>query len=254
MVCVGSHGLELEPQADRWRRTLAAFAADAPWPPDEVEVKGLAVAFHFRGWTDEAEAIRAARRDRRVVAGGGTRCALRAEDPRGAAAGRFAQGNGGAAVARGARPAESARGRRRYDRHRLLRSAGRARSRGARRRRIDRSAACTSRRSRHRRRFDRRVPRPPPPPLALPDESPADTTGARHRSCPEKPRTARPQRVSRARDVRLGHVRCLAPDVARSDTYFCDRWTTTCVPAPPSRMHRSPSTDRPSRTCRSAWR
>jgi trehalose-phosphatase len=30
VVCVGSHGLEAEPQADRWRRTLAAFAADAP--------------------------------------------------------------------------------------------------------------------------------------------------------------------------------------------------------------------------------
>jgi trehalose-phosphatase len=59
VVCVGSHGLELEPQADRWRRTLAAFAADAPWPPDEIEVKGLAVAFHFRGRDDEREAIRA---------------------------------------------------------------------------------------------------------------------------------------------------------------------------------------------------
>jgi trehalose-phosphatase len=59
VVCVGSHGLELEPQADRWRRVLAAFAADAPWPPDEVEVKGLAVAFHFRGHEDEREAVRA---------------------------------------------------------------------------------------------------------------------------------------------------------------------------------------------------
>jgi trehalose-phosphatase len=59
IVCVGSHGLELEPRADRWRRTLAAFAADAPWPEAEIEVKGLAVAFHFRGWADEAEAIRA---------------------------------------------------------------------------------------------------------------------------------------------------------------------------------------------------
>jgi trehalose 6-phosphate phosphatase len=59
VVCVGSHGLELEPQADRWRRTLAAFAADAPWPPDEIEVKGLAVAFHFRGRADEREAVRA---------------------------------------------------------------------------------------------------------------------------------------------------------------------------------------------------
>jgi trehalose-phosphatase len=59
VVCVGSHGLELEPQADRWRRTLAAFAADAPWPTEEIEVKGLAVAFHFRGHPDEQEAVRA---------------------------------------------------------------------------------------------------------------------------------------------------------------------------------------------------
>jgi trehalose-phosphatase len=58
VVCVGSHGLELEPQADRWRRTLAAFAADAAWPPSEIEVKGLAVAFHFRGRADEREAVR----------------------------------------------------------------------------------------------------------------------------------------------------------------------------------------------------
>jgi trehalose 6-phosphate phosphatase len=55
---VGSHGLELEPQADRWRRTLAAFAADAPWPEREVELKGLAVAFHFRDRKDEQQAIR----------------------------------------------------------------------------------------------------------------------------------------------------------------------------------------------------
>ena len=58
LVCVGSHGLELEPQADRWRRTLAAFAADAPWPQPDIEVKGLAVAFHFRGREDEREAVR----------------------------------------------------------------------------------------------------------------------------------------------------------------------------------------------------
>jgi trehalose-phosphatase len=58
VVCVGSHGLELEPQAERWRRTLGAFAADAPWPEEEIEVKGLAVAFHFRGREDEREAVR----------------------------------------------------------------------------------------------------------------------------------------------------------------------------------------------------
>jgi trehalose 6-phosphate phosphatase len=58
VVCVGSHGLELEPQADRWRRVLAAFAAEAPWSQNEVEVKGLAVAFHFRGEADEEQAVR----------------------------------------------------------------------------------------------------------------------------------------------------------------------------------------------------
>ena len=58
VVCVGSHGLELEPQAERWRRVLAAFAADAAWPPAEIEVKGLAVAFHFRGRDDERQAVR----------------------------------------------------------------------------------------------------------------------------------------------------------------------------------------------------
>jgi trehalose-phosphatase len=58
VVCVGSHGLELEPQAERWRRTLAAFAADAPWPPRAVELKGLAVAFHFRDREDGEQAIR----------------------------------------------------------------------------------------------------------------------------------------------------------------------------------------------------
>jgi trehalose-phosphatase len=58
IVCVGSHGLELAPQANRRRRTLSAFAADAPWPPEEIEVKGLAVAFHFRGHDDEREAVR----------------------------------------------------------------------------------------------------------------------------------------------------------------------------------------------------
>ena len=59
VVCVGSHGLELEPQAERWRRLLAAFAADAPWPPQEIEQKGLSLAFHYRGSADELEAVRA---------------------------------------------------------------------------------------------------------------------------------------------------------------------------------------------------
>ncbi len=58
VVCVGSHGLELEPQAESWRRVLAEFAADAPWPQEEIEMKGLAVTFHFRSRADERAAVR----------------------------------------------------------------------------------------------------------------------------------------------------------------------------------------------------
>jgi trehalose 6-phosphate phosphatase len=58
VVCVGSHGLEAEPLAERWRQTLVDFAANAPWSPSSIEVKGLAVAFHFRDRDDEAAAIR----------------------------------------------------------------------------------------------------------------------------------------------------------------------------------------------------
>lgn len=65
IVVVGSHGLELTPQADRWRATLAAFAADAPWPERQIENKGLALAFHYRDREDE----RAAMRELEAIAG-----------------------------------------------------------------------------------------------------------------------------------------------------------------------------------------
>ena len=55
---VGSHGLELEPQAERWRKTLAAFAADAPWPARDIESKGLSISFHYRNRADERQAVR----------------------------------------------------------------------------------------------------------------------------------------------------------------------------------------------------
>lgn len=74
VVCVGSHGLELEPQADLWRPVLATLAADAPWPRDEIELKGLAVVFHFRSRdneqaaTGELDAIAASAREEGLVA------------------------------------------------------------------------------------------------------------------------------------------------------------------------------------------
>jgi trehalose 6-phosphate phosphatase len=53
-VYVGVHGLELAPEAERWREPLAEFAASVDWP---VEDKGLAVVFHFRGLEDEQRAL-----------------------------------------------------------------------------------------------------------------------------------------------------------------------------------------------------
>jgi trehalose-phosphatase len=57
LVYVGSHGLELNPQAERWRHRIADFASTAAWPDAEVELKGLSVAFHFRHREDEREAV-----------------------------------------------------------------------------------------------------------------------------------------------------------------------------------------------------
>jgi trehalose 6-phosphate phosphatase len=57
IVYVGSHGLELDRQADRWRRQIADFAGAAPWPPSEIELKGLSVAFHYRRRDDEQAAV-----------------------------------------------------------------------------------------------------------------------------------------------------------------------------------------------------
>ena len=49
-VYVGVHGLELAPDAERWRGPLREFAASVDWP---VEDKGLAIVFHYRGEQDE---------------------------------------------------------------------------------------------------------------------------------------------------------------------------------------------------------
>lgn len=74
IVYVGSHGLELDPRAERFRGRIAAFAAAAPWPPAEVELKGLSVAFHYRSRADEAaaaaelEAVASRARDEGLVA------------------------------------------------------------------------------------------------------------------------------------------------------------------------------------------
>ena len=57
VVYVGSHGLELDRQAERWRHQIVDFTSDTPWPPHETELKGLSVAFHFRHREDERHAV-----------------------------------------------------------------------------------------------------------------------------------------------------------------------------------------------------
>jgi trehalose 6-phosphate phosphatase len=51
---VGSHGLELSPEAGRWRDEIHRFAAGVDWP---VEDKGLTVSFHYRDAENEDEAL-----------------------------------------------------------------------------------------------------------------------------------------------------------------------------------------------------
>jgi trehalose 6-phosphate phosphatase len=50
LVYVGSHGLELAPEAEHWRGRLHEFGRSVDWP---VEDKGLTVSFHYRGADDE---------------------------------------------------------------------------------------------------------------------------------------------------------------------------------------------------------
>jgi len=53
LVYVGSHGLELSRDAERWRAALQIFLASVEWP---VENKGLTASFHYRTAPDEAAA------------------------------------------------------------------------------------------------------------------------------------------------------------------------------------------------------
>jgi trehalose 6-phosphate phosphatase len=53
IVYVGSHGLELSPEAERWRVALQMFLTSVEWP---IENKGLTASFHYRTAPDEAAA------------------------------------------------------------------------------------------------------------------------------------------------------------------------------------------------------
>jgi trehalose 6-phosphate phosphatase len=54
LVYVGSHGLELDPEAERWAARVQQFADSVDWP---VERKRLTVSFHYRRAPDEQAAV-----------------------------------------------------------------------------------------------------------------------------------------------------------------------------------------------------
>ncbi|MDF2749782.1 MAG: trehalose-phosphatase [Gaiellaceae bacterium] len=56
LVYVGEHGLELEPEAERWRERLHRLGETVDW--DDVERKPLTISFHYRRAEDEGEARR----------------------------------------------------------------------------------------------------------------------------------------------------------------------------------------------------
>ena len=56
LVYVGEHGLELEPEAERWRERLLRLGETVDW--DDVERKPLTISFHYRRAGDEQEARR----------------------------------------------------------------------------------------------------------------------------------------------------------------------------------------------------
>ncbi len=70
VVCVGEHGLELDPRAKEWAPAVAEFADSVAWP---AERKRLSVSFHFRTADDEQAAVTELRR----VADGAAAAGLR---------------------------------------------------------------------------------------------------------------------------------------------------------------------------------
>jgi trehalose 6-phosphate phosphatase len=53
---VGEHGLELEPEAERWREPLALFLTTVSWPHEDTENKGLTASLHYRNALDQETA------------------------------------------------------------------------------------------------------------------------------------------------------------------------------------------------------
>jgi trehalose 6-phosphate phosphatase len=50
LTYVGEHGLELDPEAQKWAEPIHGFAVEVPWV--DIEAKPLSVAFHYRSAPD----------------------------------------------------------------------------------------------------------------------------------------------------------------------------------------------------------
>jgi trehalose 6-phosphate phosphatase len=72
LTYVGEHGLELDPDAQKWAEPIHGFAIEVPWL--DVEVKPLSVAFHYRAAPD----AETAREQLEVVAAGALDLGFRA--------------------------------------------------------------------------------------------------------------------------------------------------------------------------------
>jgi trehalose-phosphatase len=59
---VGTHGLELAPDAEAWRDQIERFAQTVEWPPDWVENKGLSLSLHYRRSTQPEQSEQALER------------------------------------------------------------------------------------------------------------------------------------------------------------------------------------------------
>ncbi|MGD0167203.1 MAG: trehalose-phosphatase [Gaiellaceae bacterium] len=59
---VGTHGLELAPDAEVWREQIERFAGTVEWPPEWIENKGVSLSLHYRRAPEPEQARQALER------------------------------------------------------------------------------------------------------------------------------------------------------------------------------------------------
>ncbi len=59
---IGTHGLELAPDAEVWRDQIERFAGTVEWRPEWIENKGISLSFHYRQAPEPEQARQALER------------------------------------------------------------------------------------------------------------------------------------------------------------------------------------------------